>query len=87
MSAWTRVIQYLRVNPMTERHRTLTVKMTDTELLRAHALADAGDESVGRYLRRLINNESARRFGDAPPPQANLRKGPGKRSKFPPPEA
>jgi hypothetical protein len=63
---------------MTDRQRTLTVKMTDTELHRAHALADAGDESIGRFLRRVLNNEYERRFGDAPPPKAKLRKGPGK---------
>lgn len=47
--------------------------MTDTELRRAHALADAGDESIGRYLRRVVNVDYERRFGDAPPPAAKLR--------------
>jgi len=36
---------------MAERERTLSVKITDVKLDRAHALAAAGDESIGRYLR------------------------------------
>lgn len=52
--------------------------MTDPELARAHALAAAGDESVGRFIRRTINQHYEARFGDVPPPAATLRKGPGK---------
>ena len=63
---------------MTDRDKTWTCKLTEVELLRAHALADAGDESVGRFVRRIINSEYERRFGDAPPPKAKLRKGPKK---------
>jgi hypothetical protein len=61
---------------MTNRERTLSVKMTDTELDRAHALAAAGDESIGRYLRRVVNADYERRFGDAPPPKAKRKPGP-----------
>jgi hypothetical protein len=50
--------------------------MTDTELDRAHALAAAGDESIGRYLRRVVNADYERRFGDAPPPKAKRKPGP-----------
>jgi hypothetical protein len=53
---------------MTERPRTLTIRMTDAELAKAHAIADAGDESIGRYLRRVVSADYERRFGDAPPP-------------------
>lgn len=63
---------------MNDRPRTLTIKMTDPELARAHALAAAGDESIGRFIRRTINRDYEARFGDAPPPTPKLRKGPGK---------
>jgi hypothetical protein len=58
---------------MTLRPRTLTIKLSDSELAKAHALARAGDESIGRYLRRVITNDYERRFGDAPPPAPKLR--------------
>jgi hypothetical protein len=54
---------------------TLSIKMTPEENLRAHALADAVDDSVGRYLRRLIAREYERLFGDAPPPAVKTRMG------------
>lgn len=52
--------------------------MTDGELHMAHAVAEAEDESIGRYLRRVVSADYARRFGDAPPPEAKLRPGPGR---------
>lgn len=58
---------------MNERRRTLTVKMSDDELAKAHAIAEAGDESVGRYLRRVVAADYERRFGQAPPPPPRLR--------------
>lgn len=60
---------------MPERLRTLSLKLTDEELLQAHALADHTDESVGRYVRRLIAREYARLFGDAPAPKVPTRMG------------
>ena len=60
---------------MQTRDKTLSLKMTDDELLRAHALADQTDESIGRYLRRLMAREYARLFGDAPPPAKVTRMG------------
>lgn len=54
---------------MVERMRTLTIRMTDEELSQAHAVAEAGDESVGRYLRRVVAADYARRFGEAPAPK------------------
>lgn len=61
---------------MTERARTLTIRMSDEELAKAHAVAAAGDESIGRYLRRVVTSDYERRFGEAPPPRAKLRPGP-----------
>lgn len=63
---------------MTDRPRTLTIKMTDNELAKAHALAEAGDESIGRFMRRTIASEYERRFGDAAPPTPSLKHGPRK---------
>lgn len=54
---------------MLTRTRTLTVKVTDDELARVHALAEAGDESVGRLVRRWIDVDYRRRFGDDAPPR------------------
>ena len=60
---------------MQTRDRTLSLKLSSDEILRAHALADAGDESVGRYVRRLLAREYERLFGDAPPPKVKTRMG------------
>ena len=60
---------------MRTREVTVSVKMTEVEQLRAHALADAGDESIGRWLRRLVNVEYERRFGEASPPPKKTRMG------------
>ena len=49
--------------------------MTDEEILQAHALADLTDDSIGRYVRRLLAREYARLFGDAPPPVVPTRMG------------
>ena len=66
-------LSLIRNEAMTERHRTLTVKMSDDELAKAHAIAEAGDESIGRYLRRVVVADYERRFGQAPPPKPKLR--------------
>lgn len=66
---------FLMNKAMTERPRTLTVKMSDPELARLHALAAAGDESIGRLVRRWVAREYEVRFGDAAPPKAALRRG------------
>ena len=58
---------------MTERPRTLTIRMTEAELAKAHAIADAGDEPISRYLRRVVIADYERRFGEAPPPTPKLR--------------
>lgn len=64
-----------------DRPRTLTIKMSDDELARAHAVADANDESIGRWLRRVVAHDYERRFGEAPPPPITLRPGPRPRAK------
>ncbi len=64
---------------MTDRPRTLTIKLTDDELAKAHAVAAAGDESIARYLRRVVVNDYERRYGEAPPPHVDLKPGPRKR--------
>jgi hypothetical protein len=58
-----------------QRARTLSLKMSDEEILQAHALADHVDDSIGRYVRRLLAREYARLFGDAPPPVVPTRMG------------
>lgn len=60
---------------MQTRERVLTVKVSDLEWRRAHAIADVGDEPVSRWFRRLVNAEYERRFGDAPPPAHTPRLG------------
>lgn len=60
---------------MTDRIHTLSIKMSPSELDMAHAIADAGDESIGRYLRRVVAADYARRFGEAPPPPAPRKRG------------
>jgi hypothetical protein len=74
------------VNRMQHRSRTLSLKMSDEEVLQAHALADHGDESVGRYVRRLIAREYARLFGDAPPPTVQTRMGRPRKTPAPAPQ-
>jgi hypothetical protein len=66
---------------MTNREKTLTVKLTEDELRKAHAIADAGDESIGRYLRRVIAHDYERRFGDAAPPNVTFKPGPHPKKK------
>jgi hypothetical protein len=60
---------------MQSRDKTLSMKLSSEELLMAHACADQTDESVGRFMRRLIAREYARLFGDAPPPAKVTRMG------------
>ncbi len=67
--------------PMQTRPRTLSLKMTDDEVLQAHALADAADESVGRFVRQLLAREYLRHFGQQPPPKVRTRMGRPRASK------
>jgi hypothetical protein len=60
---------------MMNRTRTLSLKMNDEEVLQAHALADASDESVGRFVRQLLAREYLRLFGQRPPPKVKTRMG------------
>lgn len=61
---------------MTDREHTLSIKLSADELAKAHALADAGDESIARAVRRFIVEGYAARFGDVVPPRPKLKPGP-----------
>ena len=58
-----------------DRNKTLTVKMTAEELARARAMAEAGDESVGRLIRGMVNSAYQARFGNVAPPEHEARIG------------
>lgn len=60
---------------MKKRDVTLSVKLSEEENLKAHALADLSDEGVGRYLRRVIAREYEHAFGDRAPPRVKTRMG------------
>jgi hypothetical protein len=60
---------------MKQRSYTLSIKLSEEENLRAHAIADAADESIGRFLRRVICREYERAFGDMPAPRVPTRMG------------
>ena len=64
------------VHVMQSRAHTLSIKLSAAEIAKAHALASAGDESIARLFRRVINRDYEARFGDAPPPAVKLRPGP-----------
>ena len=65
---------------MRTREKTLTVMMTEDELRKAHALADADDTSVGAYVRKVIEQHFSARFGSIPPPSVKLKPGPRKKT-------
>lgn len=46
---------------MTRRTKAVTLRLTDDELARAHALAEAEDQSINQLLRRLLAIEHERR--------------------------
>ncbi len=60
----------------TEREHTLSVKLSALEIAKVHALAEVGDESIARYLRRVINRDYEQRFGDVRPEKPRLKLGP-----------
>jgi hypothetical protein len=45
----------------TERDRIVQVRVSEDELAKLHRLAEDGDESVSRMLRRLVREEAERR--------------------------
>lgn len=63
---------------MAEREHTLSVKLSALEIAKVHALAEVGDESIARYLRRVINRDYEQRFGDVRPEKPRLKPGPGR---------
>ena len=54
---------------MKTRERCVVVKVNDLELAQLHALAEAGDEPIARWLRRTIEGAYRDRFGSSPPPK------------------
>ncbi len=64
---------------MKERGHTMSIKVDGDELARLHALADAGDESIGAMVRRWTRERYLARFGDAAPPVPKLKPGPTKK--------
>jgi len=66
---------------MMDRTRTLSLRLSDEEVLKAHALADANDESVGRFMRALLNQAYAKMFGLRPPPKVKTRMGRPRKAK------
>jgi hypothetical protein len=61
---------------MKERAHTMSIKVDGDEMARLHALADAGDESIGAMVRRWMRERYTARFGDAVPPVPKLKPGP-----------
>lgn len=66
---------------MTSREHTLSIKLSPAELAKVHALAEAGDESIARLIRRWIARDYERAFGDVAPPRVTLKPGPRPRSR------
>ena len=64
---------------MRERERSMVVKVDDTELAKAHALAQAGDEPISMMVRRWIDERYTARFGEQVPPVPKLKHEPAKK--------
>lgn len=60
---------------MRDRSRTLSIRLDDTELATAHALADHADMHIGALLRRWLAEHWRATFGDAAPPATKTKFG------------
>lgn len=60
---------------MTKRERNLVVKCTDEELNMVHRMAEDGDESIARIVRRLVTTAYVERYGIEKPKAAKLKHG------------
>ena len=60
---------------MRDRNRTLSIRLDDTELATAHALADHEDTQIGPMLRKWLSEHWRASFGDAAPPAAKTKFG------------
>lgn len=63
----SKVIQLYRMNEYRLRALQITIRLSQPELERAHAIAAAGDETISRFVRRTILREYEMRFGNAEP--------------------
>lgn len=61
---------------MKARPHNLVVPTTRDELLKLHAIAESEDTSISAIVRRWIDRNYSRAFGDVAPPEVKLRKGP-----------
>jgi hypothetical protein len=51
---------------MIERTKLLNLRVSDEELSKLHALADANDETMSQCVRRWIRTFHAQAFGELP---------------------
>ena len=54
---------------MQKRSRHVVIKATDEELAKLHALAEANDEPIARWIRRTVAIAYRERFGSEAPPE------------------
>jgi hypothetical protein len=60
---------------MTKRERNLVVKCTDEELNMVHRLAEDGDDTIARVVRRLLTAAYVEKYGIEKPKAAKLKHG------------
>ena len=58
---------------MTKRERNLVVRCSDEELNMVHRLAEDGDDTIARIVRRLITASYVEKYGIEKPPRAKLK--------------
>jgi hypothetical protein len=59
---------------MKQRNRHVVIKCNDEELAKLHAIAEANDEPIARFVRRWIDLNYRAQFGDKAPPKAMTRR-------------
>lgn len=60
---------------MRQRDASVSIKLDTTEHAQLHALANDGDEHIGRMFRRWLRERYVARFGDAAPPPVVIKMG------------
>ena len=60
---------------MTKRERNLVVKCSDEELNMLHRMAEDGDDTIARIVRRLVTTAYVEKYGIEKPPRAKLKHG------------
>ena len=61
---------------MTKRERNLVVKCSDEELNMLHRMADDGDDTIARIVRRLVTTAYVEKYGIEKPKAARLKHSP-----------